>query len=72
MLRWVTEIRRVNVLHETLLMSQYQAIPREGHLEQVLHIFALLEKKPNLILYTDPSFPLIEYSLFKTDPEEIK
>ena len=39
-LRWVTEIGRVDVLLEKSLLSQYQAAPREGHLGQLLKIFA--------------------------------
>ena len=38
MLRWGTEIGRVDVLDEISILSQYQASPREGHMEQVLHI----------------------------------
>ena len=37
-LRWATEIGRVDILLEVSLLSQYQAIPREGHLEQLLHM----------------------------------
>ena len=53
-------------------MFQYQAIPQEKHLEQALHIFAFLKKKPNITLYMYPLLPLMDYSLFKTDPEEFK
>jgi hypothetical protein len=44
-LRWATEIGRVDILHEVSLLSQYQAAPRQGHMEQALHIFAFLDKK---------------------------
>lgn len=66
MLRWATEIGRVDVLLETSLLSQYQAAPREGHLEQALHIFSYLKTKPKLSLYFDPSLPRIDYGMFKT------
>ena len=33
-LRWATEIGRVDVLLEMSLLSQYQANPPEGHLDQ--------------------------------------
>ena len=33
MLRWATEIGRVDILHEISILSQYQASPREGHME---------------------------------------
>ena len=72
MLQWAIEIGRVNVLHETSLMSQYQASPREGHLQQVLNIFAFLKNRPKLTLYMDPSLPRMDHSLFKTDPEGFK
>ena len=36
---WAMELSRVDIFQETSFMSQYQASPRDGHLEQVLHIF---------------------------------
>ena len=68
MLQWATEIGRVDVLHEISLMSQYQTNPQEGHLEQVLHIFAFMKKNPKLTLYMDPSLLKLDYSLFQTNP----
>lgn len=72
MLRWATELGRVDVLHETSLLSQYLASPREGHLEQALQIFAFLKGKPKLTLYMDPSLPNIDYQDFTAKPEEFK
>ena len=72
MLWWATELGRVDILHEVSLLSQYQACPREGHMEECLRIFAYLEKKPKLTLYMDPQAPNLDYSLFHTDPEEFK
>ena len=72
MLRWATELGRVDVLHEVSLLSQYQASPRQGHMEQVLHIFALLDKHPKLTLYMDPSLPNLDYQIFTTDATEFK
>jgi hypothetical protein len=43
-LRWATEIERVDILLEVSLQLQYQANPREGHLEQLLHTFGFLRK----------------------------
>ena len=51
MLRWATELGRVDVLHKVSQLSQYQASPRQGHMEQALHIFAFLDKNPKLTLY---------------------
>ena len=69
-LRWATEIGRVDILLEVSLLSQYQAAPRDGHLEQALHIFGYLKKKPKLSLYFDPSLPNIDYSTFRTKKED--
>ena len=72
MLRWATELGKVDVLHELSLLSQYQACPRQGHLEQALHIFAYLKKKPKTTLYLNPELPYIDYSEFTTKPDEFK
>ncbi|CAJ1962216.1 unnamed protein product [Cylindrotheca closterium] len=52
-LRWATEIGRVDILLEVSLLSQYQAGPREGHMEQLLRIFAYLDQHPKMTLYFD-------------------
>lgn len=71
-LRWSIEIGRVDILHEVALLSQYQAVPREGHMEQVLHIFGYLKKKQKLTLYFDPRLPNVDYKNFKTNQEEFR
>lgn len=63
-LRWATEIGRVDILHEVSILSQYQASPRQGHLEQVFNIFGYLKHNPKLSLHMDPSLPDIDYSTF--------
>jgi hypothetical protein len=42
-LRWAVEIGRLDILLEISLLSSHLALPREGHLEQVYHIFAYLK-----------------------------
>ena len=66
-LRWATEIGRTDILHEVSILSQYQAAPREGHMGEILHIFAFLDGKPRLILYMDPDLPRLNYSMHKND-----
>ena len=63
-LRWAAEIGRVDILTELSMLSAYQASPRQGHLEQVYHIFAYLKKKPKLTLYFDPHEPDINPEWF--------
>ena len=69
-LRWATEIGRVDILLEVSLLSQYQANPREGHLEQLLHIFGYLRKHPKLTLYLSPELPNMDYGDFRTKRED--
>lgn len=42
-LRWTCELGRVDILHETSLLSQYLAQPRLGHLQEVINIFYYLK-----------------------------
>ena len=39
MLQRATELGCLDKLYETYIMSQYKESPRDGHKEQVLHIF---------------------------------
>ena len=72
-LRWAIEIGRVDIHTEVSILSAYQASPRRGHLEQVIHIFAYLKRKPKLTLYFDPDEPQIDNSMFQgSTPEAFK
>lgn len=42
-LRWAVELGQLDVFHELSQLSQHQALPREGHLEAIYHIFAYLK-----------------------------
>ena len=46
MLRWAIEIGQVDINYEVSILSTYQASPKEGHLEQMIHIFSYLHKYP--------------------------
>ena len=64
-LQWAIEIGRVDILTEVSMLSTYRASPRQGHImEQLMHIFGYLRKKPKLTLYFDPMFPRIDQSIF--------
>jgi len=65
-IRWATEIGRVDVLFEVSILSQYQAQPREGHLQQLLRIFAYWKSSPKVSLYFDPRLPRHDYTTFVT------
>ena len=43
-LRWAVELGRIDIHAAVSMLSQYLAQPRQGHLDQALHIFAYLKK----------------------------
>ena len=64
-LRWIVELGRVDICLETSMMSSHLALPREGHLEQVLRIFGYLKKYHNSEMVFDPSDPVVDESQFE-------
>ena len=54
MLRWMCELGRIDILHETSILSQYLANPRNGHLMQAVHIFRYLERHDRSWMAMDP------------------
>ena len=64
-LRWIVELGRVDICLEVSMMSSHLALPREGHMEQVLHIFAHLKKYHNTEVVYDPSDPVIDEAQFE-------
>ena len=64
-LRWIDELGRIDICLEVSMMSSHLALPRKGHLDQVLHIFAYLCKYHNTELVYDPSDPVVEQDDFE-------
>ena len=64
-LRWIVELGRIDVCCEVSMMSSHLAMPREGHLEQVYHIFAYLHNHHNAELVFDPSYPSVDKTKFE-------
>ena len=62
---WCVKIGQIDIATEVSLLSSHLALPREGHLQGVYHIFAYLEKKHNARLVFDPTYPEIDNSTFK-------
>ena len=54
-MRWMCEIGRIDILHETALLSQYLAGPRWEHLQQAVNVFAYLEKHDRSWMVLDPT-----------------
>lgn len=55
-LNWIVELGRIDIHNATAKMSAYLAAPRQGHLEQVLHIFAYLKKYSRSKNVFDPAY----------------
>ena len=56
-LRWAIELGWIDIMVEAGLLSQFQAAPREGHLEQMFHIMAYLKHHNKSRLVFDHSYP---------------
>ena len=52
---WATDIGHFDMWHEVPFLSLYQALPREGHMEQLLHIYAYWKQVDCVTLYLDPT-----------------
>ena len=61
----MVKLGRVDICLEVSMMPSHIAMPREGHLEQVFHIFAYLRKHYNTELVFDPSDPVIDKSKYE-------
>ena len=64
-LRWMVELGRVDICLETSMMSSHLALPREGHLEQVFHMFGYLKCHHNAEMVFNPSDPVIDETQFE-------
>ena len=68
-LRWAVELGRVDIAVEVAILSQYQANPREGHLEALYLIFHFLSKNPLRRLVFDARVPACDEDAFQLDAD---
>ena len=59
----MVELGTVDICLEVSLLSSQLALPRVGHLEQVLHIFAYLKSHHTADIVLDPSDLVVDESL---------
>jgi hypothetical protein len=64
-LRWCVELGRVDIITEVSILSSFMAMPRDGHLEAVFHIYAYLKCHHNSRMIFDPTYPYVDESKFK-------
>ena len=53
----MVKLGRIDICCEVSMMSSHLELPREGHLDQVFHIFAYLKNYRNYALVFDRSYP---------------
>ncbi len=64
-LRWMVELGWTDINMEVSMLASQLAVQRKGHMEALLHIFAFLKSHHNSRLAMDPTYPNIDYSVFK-------
>jgi hypothetical protein len=65
-LRWICELGRVDILVAVSMMSRYVVSPREGHLQQVFHLFAYLKHHKRSRMVFDDTEPMFDDNAFRT------
>jgi len=68
-LRWTTEIGRIDITTELSMLSSHLAMPREGHFDAALNVMAYLRQKHNSRLFLDPTYPAIDRASFNDGAE---
>jgi len=63
-LRWMCELGRLDILVNVAMLSRSLAAPREGHLEQVFHIFGYLKSHGRSALVFDDTEPFFDEDRF--------
>ena len=63
-LRWMVEMGRMDITCEVSMMASHVALPRQGHLNQLYHIFSYLRIYHNATVVFDPSYPDIDIDQF--------
>jgi len=58
-LRWIVKLGRVDICCEVSMMSSHLALPREGHMQPVFHIFAYLKLYHNTRMVFDLTYPKV-------------
>jgi len=64
-LHWMVELGRVDIIVEVSMLASHMALPREGHLDAIFHIFGYLKNKHNARMVFDPTYPTIDKDNFQ-------
>ena len=63
-LRWICELGRLDILTPVSMLSRYLVSAREGHLDQVFHVFAYLKSYDRSTMVFDDTEPNIDEKSF--------
>ena len=66
-LRWIVELGRIDICMETSAMASMMALPRQGHLKVLFHMFAFLKQRHNGVMVFDPTEPDIDLTKFPNE-----
>ena len=64
-LRCIVELGRIDINVEVSMFSLHLVLLQEGHMKDLLHIFAYLKKHLNSEMVFDPSEPDIDMNYFQ-------
>jgi hypothetical protein len=64
-LHWICELGRINILVAVSMLSRFVVSPREGHQQQLFHIFAYLKHHTHSRMVLDNSEPVYDENSFK-------
>ena len=64
-LRWIVELGRIDIDVEVSMMASHLALPREGHLRELYHIFSYLKAHSNAEMVFDPTPISPDLTLFE-------
>ena len=59
------ELGRIDIITEVSMLASQLALPREGHLEAVFHIFGYLKGHHNARMVFDLTYPTPDMSIFQ-------
>ena len=58
-LSWIVELGRADISVDTSIMALCMAMPSQGHLDKLYHVFALSKEKHNSEMVFDPTEPYV-------------
>jgi Reverse transcriptase (RNA-dependent DNA polymerase) len=65
-LRWICELGRIDIMVAVSMLSRYVVSPREGHLQQVFHLFAYLKHHKRSKMVFDDTEPVFDPHAFRS------